>query len=180
MENDVIRYIHKFALPMYVMVSIPENIKENIYKSPIILGCFNTKDNAKTAWKSRTPEYKSIKAKSVRILYFNLQTDVLDMPETVFFCGSYKVSGYNDGELKFSFTPAKDSYPDIESYHNVREWLNTLNTLSFRDFCEKSNGYETFYASNEMFCIECPVNKLVNIAVPFTDMAINIGNCSNK
>ena len=90
------------------------------------------------------------------------------------------VVGYNDGELKFSFIPAKDSYPDIESYHNVREWLNTLNTLSFRDFCEKSNGYETFYASNEMFCIECPVNKLVNIAVPFTDMAIDIGNCNNK
>ena len=154
---------------MYVMVSIPEKKEDNIYQSPIILGCFKTKDDAKTAWKSRTAEFKAIKAKTVHIYYFDLQTDVPVIPETIFFCGSYYVSEYG-GELHFNFTPS-GSYSDIESYHNLIEWINTQNTISFREFCERSDGWQTFYASNSLFCIECPVNKLVNIAVPFTDVA---------
>ena len=51
------------------------------------------------------------------------------------------------------------------------EWLDTQHPIYFREFCERSNGWQTFYASNEMFCIECPVDKLVHIPVPFTDMA---------
>ena len=168
MPNEVIRHIHQYAMPMYVMVSVPEVKEDNIYQSPIVLGCFKTKEDAKAAWKARTPDYKSIKAKTVHVYCFNLQTDVQEISETVFFVGSYKVSEYG-GELHFAFIPG-DSYADIESYHNVREWLNTQPTISFREFCEKSNGWETFYASNELFCIECPVGKLVNISVPFTDM----------
>ncbi len=168
MENEVIRHIHKYAMPMYVMVSVPESKEENIYQSPIVLGCFKTKEDARAAWKARTPEYKSIKAKTVHVYYFDLQTDVQEIPETVFFCGTYKVSK-RGGKLHFGFT-FKDSYPDIESYYNVLEWLKTLPTISFREFCERSNGWETFYASNELFCVECPVNKLVNITVPLTDV----------
>jgi len=170
MENEVIRHIHKYAKAMYVMVSIPESKEENIYESPIILGCFKTKDDAKAAWKSRTPEYKSIKAKTVHIYYFNLQTDVPEVPETVFFCGTYHVSKYSNGELHFAFLPS-NSYPDIESHYNDLKWVNSQRPISFRDFCESSNGWKTFYASNEMFCIECPVNRLVNIVVPLTDVA---------
>ena len=168
MLNEVIRHIHKYAMPMYVMVSVPEIKEDNIYQSPIILGCFKTKEDAKAAWKARTPNYKSIKAKTVHIYYFNLQTDVQEIPENVFFMGSYNVSEYG-GELHFVFIPS-DSYADIESYYNVREWINTQPTISFREFCEKSNGWQTFYASNELFCIECPVGKLVNISVPLTDV----------
>ena len=169
MENEAIRHIHKYALPMYVMVSVPEVKEENIYQSPIILGCFKTKEDARAAWKARTPEYKSIKAKTVHVYYFDLQTDVQEIPENVFFCGTYKVSK-RGGKLHFGFT-FKDSYPDIESYYNVLEWLKTLPMISFREFCESSNGWETFYASNELFCVECSVGKLVNIAVPLTDVA---------
>ena len=169
MLNEVIRHIHKYAMPMYVMVSVPEIKEDNIYQSPVILGCFKTKEDAKAAWKARTPNYKSIKAKTVHIYYFNLQTDVQEIPENVFFVGSYEVSKYG-GELHFWFTPS-DSYADIESYYNVCEWLNAQPTrLTFREFCEKSNGWETFYASNQLFCIECPVGKLVNISVPLTDV----------
>lgn len=177
MEHEVSRYIHKYVQAMYVMVSIPENKEDNVYKSPIILGCFTTKDNAKAAWKSRTPEYKSIKAKTVHIYYFDLQTDVLEIPEIVFFCGTYHVSEYS-GELHFDFIP-DNGYPDIESHYNVLEWVNSLHPLTFRDLCNKSNGWETFYASNELFCIECPVNKLVNIVVPLTDVAGGLGNYKN-
>ena len=67
MANEVIRHIHKYAKAMYVMVSVPENKEENIYESPIILGCFKTKDDAKAAWKARTPAFKSIKAKTVHV-----------------------------------------------------------------------------------------------------------------
>lgn len=168
----MIRYIHKYAKAMYVMVSIPENKRDNVYASPIILGCFKTKDDAKLAWKSRTPEYKSIKAKTVHIYYFNLQTDVPEIPETVFFCGTYQVSEYS-GTLHFVFTPS-DSYSDIESYYNVLEWVNSQHPTSFRDSCERSNGWQTFYVSNELFCIECPVNRLVSIAVPLTDVAFGM------
>lgn len=173
MENEVIRHIHKYAKKMYVMVSVPENKEDNVYKSPIILGCFKTKDDAKAAWKSRTPEYKSIKAKTVHIYCFNLQTDVPEIPEAVFFCGTYHVSAsYNSGELRFDFLPS-DSYPDIESHLNILEWVNSQHPISFRELCEQTNRWKTFYASNEMFCIECPVNKLVNIAVPLTDVALH-------
>ena len=168
MENEVIRHIHKHAMAMYVMFSVPEAKEENIYKSPIILGCFKTKDDAKAAWKARTPEYKQIKAKTVRTYYFNLQTDVPEIPETVFFVGYYRVS-FRSGELHLHLTPA-DSYVDIESYNNLREWLKTQNTRSFRELCERSGGWETFYASNEGFCVECPVNKLVKIEVPLADV----------
>jgi hypothetical protein len=178
MEKEVVRHIHKYAKAMYVMVSIPENKEENIYESPIILGCFKTKDEAKTAWKARTPAYKSIKAKTVHIYYFNLQTDVSEIPETVFFRGSYKVSKYN-GELHFSFIPS-NSYPDIESHYNVLEWVNKQHPISFRDCCERSNGWQTFYASNELFCIECPVNRLVNISVPLIDVAYDLDSCNKQ
>ena len=164
----MIRHIHKYAMPMYVMVSVPEVKEDNIYQSPIVLGCFKTKEDAKAAWKARTLDYKSIKAKTVHVYYFDLQTDVQEIPETIFFCGSYEVSKYG-GKLHFGFVPS-NSYPDIESYYNVREWIKTIPTISFREFCERSNGWQTFYASNESFCIECPVDKLVNISVPFTDM----------
>lgn len=178
MDNEVIRHIHKYTKAMYVMVFVPENKEENIYESPIILGCFETKDDAKTAWKSRTPEYKSIKAKTVHIYYFDLQTDVPEIPETVFFCGTYHVSEY-DEVLHFDFLP-DNGYSDIESYNNALEYVNSLHPLSFRDFCEKSNGWETFYVSNELFCIECPVNRLVSIAVPLTDVAVGLDNPNNK
>lgn len=169
MEEEVTRHIHKFAKAMYVMVSIPEVKEENIYASPVILGCFTTKDEAKAAWKARTPEYKVIKAKTVHIYIFVFESDVPEIPETVFFCGFYEVSRYSD-TLHFSFIPSY-SYPDIESYYNEREWLESLHPLSHRDYCERSDGWATFYASNENFCIECPVNKLVNIVVPLTDTA---------
>ena len=169
MKNEVIRHIHKYALPMYVMVSVPEVKEENIYQLPIILGCFKTKEDAKAAWKARTPVYKSIKAKTVHVYYFDLQTDVQEIPENIFFCGSYEVSEYGE-ELHFAFVPG-NSYPNIESYYNLRAWLDTQPAISFRERCEKSNGWETFYASNELFCIECPVGKLVNITVPLTDVA---------
>ncbi|MBQ2667005.1 MAG: hypothetical protein IJF56_00070 [Clostridia bacterium] len=169
MANEVIRHIHKYAKAMYVMVSVPENKEENIYESPIILGCFKTKDDAKAAWKARTPAFKSIKAKTVHVYYFALQTDVQEIPEIVFLCGSYTVTEYNEA-LHFDFVP-NDGYPDIESHYNVLDWVNSLHPLSCRDFCGKSNGWQTFYASNEMFCIECPVNRLVNIPVPLTDVA---------
>ena len=178
MENEVIRHVHKYAKAMYVMVSIPEAKEDNIYKSPIILGCFKSRDDAKSAWKSRTPEYKSIKAKTVHTLYFDLQTDVPEIPETVFFCGTYHVSEYG-GELHFVFLP-DNGYPDIESYNNVLEWVNSMHPMSFRDFCKKSNGWETFYASNELFCIECPVNRLMNIAVPLADVAVGLDNCKSE
>lgn len=169
MLNEVIRHIHKYAMPMYVMVSVPEIKEDNIYQSPVILGCFKTKEDAKAAWKARTPNYKSIKAKTVHIYYFNLQTDVQEIPEKVFFCGSYTVSEYS-GELHFVFIPSSGSYSNIESYYNMRDWLDTKHTICFREFCERSNGWQTFYASNELFCIECPVGKLVNISVPLTDV----------
>ncbi len=57
------------------------------------------------------------------------------------------------------------------SYYNEQEWLRSQHPISFRDFCEGSDGWETFYASSEMFCVECPVNRLVNIAIPLTDVA---------
>lgn len=169
MDNEVIRHIHKYAMPMYVMVSIPENKEENIYKSPTILGCFKSKEAAQTAWKARTPEYKSIRAKTVHIYCFNLQTDVQEIPETVFFCGNYHVSKYA-GKLDFCFIPSY-SYADIESYYNVREWLNTQSPISFRELCKRSKGWRTFYADSSSFCIKCPADKLVNVEVPLTDVA---------
>ena len=169
MQNEVILRVHKYVIPMYVMVSVPEVKEENIYQPPIILGCFKTREDAKAAWKARTPEYKFIKAKTVHVYYFNLRTDVEVIPEKIFFCGSYKVSR-RGGELNFSFIPDIGSYTDIESYNNVIEWLSTMHVIWFRESCERSNGWEIFYASNEMFCIECPVDKLVNIPVLFTDV----------
>lgn len=174
MGSEAVRHIHKYAKAMYVMVSVPENKVENIYESPIILGCYKTKDDAKAAWKARTPGFKSIKAKTVHVYYFDLQSDVQEIPEKVFFCGSYKVTEYSE-ELHFDFIP-NDGYPDIESHNNVLEWVNSLHPLSCRDFCEQSNGWQTFYASNEMFCIECPVNRLVNIPVPLIDVAFHPSN----
>ena len=165
--KKIIRHIHKYAIPMYVMVSIPEIKKENIYNSPIILGCFKTKEDAKTTWKTRTPDYKSIKAKTVHIYCFDLQTDKQEVPENVFFSGSYKVFE-SDGKLHFNFIPS-NSYADIESYNNVYDWFNAQHPISFRKFCKKSNLGYIFYASNELFCIECPVGKLINISVPLID-----------
>lgn len=174
MGKEVIRHHHKYAKAMYVMVSIPEAKAENIYKSPVVLGVYKTKEDAKIAWKARTAEYKSIKAKTIHIYYFTLQTDVPEIADTIFFSGTYRVSEYG-GELHFVFLPG-DSYPDIESYYNVLAWVNQFHPISFRNFCEKSNGWETFYASNELFCIPCPVNKLVIIPVPFTDTAQVVDN----
>lgn len=169
MSNEVVRHIHRYAKAMYVMVSIPEANLENIYQSPIILGCFKSKEEAKAAWKARTSDYKSIRAKTVHVYYFNLQTDVPEIPETVFFCGTYSVSEYG-GKLHFDLIPL-DSYSNIESYNNVMEWVETLHPISFRECCERSDGFQTFYASNESFCIKSPVNKLVMISIPFTDIA---------
>ena len=45
---------------LYVMVSIPEAKRENVYTPPIILGVFDSKESAKNAWKARTPEFKQI------------------------------------------------------------------------------------------------------------------------
>ena len=171
MENKVIRHIHRYAKPMYVMVSIPEANIENIYKSPIVLGCFKSKEDARAAWKARTSEYKSIKAKTVHVYYFNLQTDTPEIPETVFFCGTYRVTEYS-GKLKFVFLP-QDSYPDIESYNNVMKWVENLRPLSIRECCERSEGWQVFYASNESFCMKCPVNKLVMISVLLTQRNSN-------
>lgn len=106
MDDKVIRHIHKYAKAMYVMVSIPEANINNIYKEPILLGCFKSKEDARTAWKSRTSEYKSIKAKTIHIYYFNLQTDVPEIPETVFFCGTYRVTEYSE-KLHFVFFTSK-------------------------------------------------------------------------
>jgi len=178
MEGEVIRHIHKYAKAMYVMVSVPEAKEENIYVSPIILGCFKTKDDARAAWKARTPEYKSIKAKTVHVYYFDLQTDVPEIPETVFFCGNYSVTEYGE-KLDFSFVPV-EGYPDIESYYNELEWVDSLPTISKREFCERSDGWATFYASNSLFCVECPVNRLVNIPLPFTDTALDGHNGDSK
>lgn len=169
MDHEVVRHIHKYVYAMYVMVSIPEAKKESIFKSPIILGVFETKEDAKNAWKARTAEYKSIKAKTVHVYYFDFRTDVPVIPETVFFTGSYTVSEWG-GNLHFDFIPS-DGFPDIESHYNRNEWLSSLHPMSFRENCERSDGWKTFYASNQMFCIECPVNRLVNIAVPLTDVA---------
>ena len=81
METKIIRHIHKCAKAMYVMVSIPEANTENIFKPPIVLGVFKSKEDARTAWKARTSEYKSVKAKTVHIYYFDFQTDVPEIPK---------------------------------------------------------------------------------------------------
>jgi len=171
METTIIRHIHRYAKAMYVMVSIPEVNIENIFKPPIVLGCFKSKEDARAAWKARTPEYKLLKAKTVHVYYFNLQTDVPEIPETVYFCGAYRVTKYSE-KLHFVFLP-QDSYTDMESYNNVMEWVESLHPLSIRELCECSNGWQVFYASIDSFCINCPVNKLVMISIPFTDVSEN-------
>ena len=158
METKIIRHIHKCAKAMYVMVSIPEANTENIFKPPTVLGVFKSKEDARTAWKARTSEYKSVKAKTVHIYYFDFQTDVPEIPKTVYFCGMYRVTKYAE-KLHFSFVP-QDGYADIESYNNVVEWIESKHSLSTRKWCECSHGWAVFYASNDSFCINCPVNSV--------------------
>lgn len=167
MSDQVIRHIHKYAKAMYVMVSIPEIVPENRFKSPVVLGIFSTKEAARSAWKARTADYRIIKAKTVHIYYESLLTDDLHIPDTVYLVATYRAYKMYDN-LHFVFIPSH-FYPDLDSYTQLKAWLDTMPTISFRDSC-KSSGYE-FYASNEMFCVECPVDRLIMMPIPLKDVS---------
>ena len=162
MENAVTRQTFKYGKAMYVMVSVPEAIPENVRKEPVVLGAYLTKEDAKAAWKARSPEYKTIKARTVHVYGATLQTNASEIPETVYLTAVYNTANMGD-TLDFSFYPG-DLYPDMASVIHFREWRSTQETIPFRELCADCGW--TYYASNEDICVACPVNRLMMAAVP--------------
>ncbi len=154
---------------LYVMVSIPEEKIENVYESPIILGVFDSKESAQNAWKSRVPEFKDIKAKTVHKYYEIFSTEREDLPQYIYLWATYKVYSYSEGEKpNFDFCPyACGYYETYDEYLKKKACVKEQNPISWKEFCEDSEFI--FYASNEDIIEKIEINRLVRIPVQLAE-----------
>jgi len=150
---------------LYVMVSIPEAKIENVFESPIILGVFDSKEAAQNAWKTRTPEFKDIKAKTVHKYCETFSSEQLELPQHIYLWATYYVYGFSEDEApEFVFMPyANGYYETYDEYLTKKAWVKEQNPISEKEFCE-DNGF-VFYASNEDIIEKTEINRLVRIPV---------------
>ena len=150
---------------LYVMVSIPEAKIENVFESPIILGVFDSKETAMSAWNARTPEFKDIKAKNVHKYCETFSSERLELPQHIYLWATYYVYGFSEDEApEFVFTPyANGYYETYDEYLTKKAWVKEQNPISQKEFCEDS-GF-VFYASNEDIIEKTEINRLVRIPV---------------
>ena len=153
---------------VYVMVSIPEAKLENVYESPIILGVFDSKENARMAWKARTPDFKDIKAKTVHQYVETFITERTARPQSIYLWANYSVYGVAPEEKpEFVFMPYHAGYYErYEEYLEKKAWVRDQNPISKKEFCEKA-GF-VFYASNEDIVEKVELNRLIRIPVELT------------
>ena len=154
---------------LYVMVSVPEAKIENVFKSPIILGVFDSKETAQNAWKTRTSDFKDIKAKTVHKYYETFSSERLELPKYIYFWATYYVYGFSEDEApEFVFMPyANGYYETYEEYSAKKAWVKEQNPISQKAFCEDS-GF-VFYASNEDIIEKIELNHLMRIPVQLTE-----------
>ena len=154
---------------LYVMVSVPEAKIENVFESPIILVVFDSKEAAQNAWKSRTLEFKDIKAKTVHKYYETFSSEHLELPQHIYLWATYYVYGFSEDETpEFVFMPyANGYYETYDEYLAKKTWVKEQNPISQKSFCEDS-GF-VFYASNEDIIEKIELNRLVRIPVKLTD-----------
>ena len=155
---------------LYVMVSIPEAKRENVYTSPIILGVFDSKESAKDAWKQRTPDFKHIRAKTVHTYYEVLLTEATALPHSVYLWAAYQVFAYSaEDKPTMEFVPMDCGFfESYEQYQVRRDWLDSQPTNTWREICESSDF--VFYASNENIIERFELNRLVQVPVALTDI----------
>lgn len=154
---------------LYVMVSIPEAKTENVFESPIILGVFDSKEAAQNAWKTRTPDFKDIKAKTVHKYCETFSAERADLPRFIYLWASYCVYSYSSDEKpQFDFCPyAGGYYETYEDYLEKKTFVKAQNTLSWKEVCDESDF--VFYASNEDIIEKFEINRLVRIPVQLTE-----------
>ncbi len=155
---------------LYVMVSIPEAKTENVYTQPIILGVFDSKESAQTAWKQRPAEFKDIKAKTVHTYCETLSTEQAVLPSKVYLWANYQAYAFSEDEKpELEFTPyASGFFASMEECEAKKAWLRAQNPIPWRSVCEES-GF-VFYASNANITEEFEVNRLVRVPVELTDL----------
>jgi len=151
------------------MVSIPEVKIENVYDSPVILGVFDSKEAAQNAWKSRSSEFRDIKAKTVHKYCEAFVTERMELPQFIYLWATYQVYGFSEDEKpEFIFIPYDAGYYETyEDYLAKKARVIACNPISCREFCEK-NGF-IFYASNEDIVEKIEINRLVRIPVKITE-----------
>ena len=154
---------------LYVMVSLPEAKLENVFESPMILGVFDSKENAQNAWKTRTSDFKDIKAKTVHKYYETFSTEREDLPQYIYLWATYYVYGFSEDETpEFVFMPYANGYFETyDEYSAKKAWVKEQNPISQKAFCEDS-GF-AFYASNEDIIEKFEINRLVKIPVQLVD-----------
>lgn len=154
---------------LYVMVSIPEAKIENVLNTPVILGIFDSKETAQQAWKSRTSEFRGIKAKTVHKYCETFITERTELPQYLYLWANYHVYGFSENERpEFVFLPYDAGYFETyEDYLAKKAWVMGHNPISHREFCDR-NGF-VFYASNEDIIEKIALNRLVNIPVTLTE-----------
>lgn len=150
---------------LYIMVSIPEAKKENVFDAPVILGVFDFKEAAQNAWKARSPEFRDIKAKTVHKYCEAFTTERTELPQFIYLWATYHVYGFSEDEApQFDFIPYNAGfYETYEEYLSKKAWVMERDPISYKEFCEKS-GF-IFYASNEDIIEKIEVNRLVRIPV---------------
>ena len=163
------------SIKLYVMVSIPEANLKNIFTPPIILGVFDSKENAQNAWKKRTADFKDIKAKTIHTYYEMLSTEQLELPESVYLWATYKAYAFSEEDApNLYFIPFYNGFFETyEDYQRQKEWLKQQNPIPFKEVCEKC-GF-IFYASNEDIIEKFEINRLVRVSVKLTDRNCNDG-----
>lgn len=156
-------YEEKQPLPLYIMVSIPEANKENIWCEPIVLGVFETKELAREAWKNRTKEYRDIRAKSIHIYYEKMQTTRTKAPNVLYASMVYYVEQFGkDKPLRFTFIPSWDGFVE-----NEEDIVYSKDDTSRATLC-KELGW-IYYCGNSLFVTKLELNKLTRINIPLYD-----------
>ena len=152
----------KQPLQLYIMVSVPEAKEENIWIEPIVLGVFETKELAREAWKSRTYDYKDIRAKTIHIYYEKMQTTRDKAPEVLYAKMIYYVEQFGkDKPLRFEFMPYWDGFYEHE------EEINYSYESTHSDIC-KELGW-IYHCGNQLFVTKLELNKLTRIPIPLYD-----------
>lgn len=163
------------SFKLYVMVSIPEPKIENVYASPLILGVYDSKESARTAWKNRPADFKDIRAKSVHIYSEIMATELEVLPKDVWLTARYIVFQFSkDDKLQMVFYPKWDGYyASLEDYKKRMDWyleqgIDLSKALTERELCKSMQWI--FYSSNENYMEQFELNKLVRVVVPLTDV----------
>ena len=152
---------------MYMMVSVPACSLETVYKPPIILGVFESKELAREAWKARPKEYRDIKAKTVHTYVETMITEGDEVPEKIWLWALYYAEQSHGGYLAVSCYLYDCGFmPSYEAFERQYAHLKSMNPISRQKLCEDL-GYK-LYAENPHIIAEFETNKLSRYTVPLT------------